>query len=102
MINLTRNSGWESKLTPFLKKTVADGGESLCRVLIELTGPDYQPVKAIIAHNAGIVHAEMDILPMLVAEVPPATLPQLAGLKKVKKIREDYPVQLMRGSKLGK
>jgi hypothetical protein len=102
MISLIRNLGWESKLTPVLKKTAADGGESLCRVLIELTGSDSEPVKAAIARNAGLVCAEMNRLPMLVAEVSTAALSELAGLKQVKKIREDHPVKLMDGSEHGK
>jgi hypothetical protein len=39
---------------------------------------------------------------MLVAEVPPSTLSQLADLRQVKKIREDYPVKLMDRSEIGK
>ena len=86
MISLTRNLGWESKLTPVLKKTAANGGESLCRVMIELTGADSGPVKAEIARNAGVVCAEMKAFPMLVAEVSSFALPKLAGLKQIKKI----------------
>jgi hypothetical protein len=101
MIILIRSSRWESKLTPFLKKTATSGGKTLCRVMVELSGQDYGPVKTMIANHEGVVCKEIHSLGMLVAEIPLSTLSQLANLDQVKKIREDATVKVMDRSELG-
>ncbi len=87
---------WTQKICrSLLKPEFRENPEKACRVIVEMASPYTDKIMTFVEENAGKVHRELRIIPLMVIEAPYETFKAMAMLPHVRKIWNDTKVKTL-------